>query len=196
MSVLKRLGTPVFYAEGVPRGLTRENWRLEVGGLVAEPRSLSFADVLALPMATVNARLTSVSGWTVRADWQGARFGDFLALVRPQPQATDVLFTSHGGYTTSVPLPELRNEKVLICYAVGGEELEPEYGGPVRLFVPQLWGYKSIKGLVRMTFNDRVVAGFWEQRGYTENAAIEPEVSFDVNSGRRREIPGGEVTGF
>jgi len=197
VSILKQLGTPVFYVEGVPGGVTRQNYRLRVDGLVeGAPRSFSFADIEAMERSTVDARLTSVSGWSVRADWQGVRFSDFERRLALKPAATDVLFTSFGGYTTSVPLEELRYEKVLVCFKVGGEYLEPEYGGPVRMFVPQLWGYKSAKGLSRMTFHDHVVAGYWESRGYTEAAAIEPGVTFDVNTGKRREIPGGEVTGF
>jgi len=197
VSILKQLGTPVFYAEGVPRGVTRDNWRLRVDGLVeGSPRDFSFADVEAMERSSVDARLTSVSGWSVRADWQGVRFSDFLKRLTVEPAATDVRFASFGGYTTSVPLSELRYEKVLLCYKVGDDYLEAEYGGPVRMFIPQLWGYKSIKGLARMTFNDHVVAGYWESRGYTEGAAIEPGVTFDVNTGKRREIPGGEVTGF
>ena len=196
MSVLKRLGTPVFYVEGVPTDLNRDNWRLDVDGLVAGPRSFRFAELEAMPIATVDARLTSVSGWSVRAAWQGIRFSDFLAHARPRAAATDVLFSSHGGYTTSVPLADLGYEKVLVCYKAADEFLEPEYGGPVRMFIPQLWGYKSIKGLVRMTFNDHAVPGYWEQRGYTEHAAVEPGVTLDINSKRRRQIAGGEVSEF
>lgn len=193
MSILKRLGAPVFHVEGVPSGLSRDNWRLEVGGSVAESRSFTFADIEAMPPTTVDARLTSVSGWSVRARWQGVRFTDFLVAA---PSATDVLFASIGGYTTSVPLDELRREGVPVCHKVDGEYLEPEYGGPIRMFIPQLWGYKNIKGLVRMTFSDHVVAGFWESRGYAEHATIEPGVTLDINSKRRREIAGGEVAGF
>ncbi len=197
MTQLKKLNVPVFYAEGIPADTSRESWRLTVDGLVkGAPHVLTFAEVEAMPMATVNARLTSVSGWSVRADWQGVRFCDFLARFEPAPEAHHVLFTSKGGYTTSVPLEALRYEKVLVCYKVGGEYLEPEYGAPLRMFIPHLWGYKSAKGLERMTFTDRSVPGYWEQRGYPDAAAIEPGVTFDINSRKKRDIRGGEVIEF
>lgn len=197
MSVLKTLGMPVFYVEGVPRGVTRDTYKLEVDGFVrSAPVIFSFADIEALPMATVDARLTSVSGWSLRADWQGVRFRDFEQLLRVDPKATHVHFESFGGYTTCVPLSQLRYEKVLLCYKVAGEYIEVEYGAPLRMFVPQLWGYKSIQGLARMVFTDRYRSGFWESRGYTDDAEIEPGFTMDLNTKTRRQIPGGEVTGF
>jgi DMSO/TMAO reductase YedYZ molybdopterin-dependent catalytic subunit len=200
MSVLKQLETPVFYAEGMPRNVTAANYTLTVDGLLSgAPRSFTFADLEAMPLATVNARLTSVSGWTVRADWQGVRFTDFLAALPVDSWSettTHVNFTSFGRYTTCVPLDALRYEKVLVCYKVGDEYLELEYGGPVRIFIPHLWGYKSCKGLARMTFTDRAIPGYWETRGYPDRAEIEPGRILDINSGETRTIPGGEVVEF
>jgi DMSO/TMAO reductase YedYZ molybdopterin-dependent catalytic subunit len=197
MSILKELETPIFYAEGMPHGVTAGNYTLAVDGLLTGgPTTLTFADIVAMPLTTVNARLTSVSGWTVRADWQGVRFIDFLTHLAIDPRASHVNFTSFGRYTTCVPLDALRYDKVLVCHQVGGEHLELEYGGPVRMFVPQLWGYKSCKGLARMTFTDRTIPGFWETRGYTDRAEIEPGRILDINSGETRTIRGGEVTEF
>jgi DMSO/TMAO reductase YedYZ molybdopterin-dependent catalytic subunit len=198
LSILKELETPIFYAEGIPRHLTAGNYVLAVDGLVpGGPRSFTFADLEAMPLTTVNARLTSVSGWTVRADWQGVRFTDFLTgLSVDLKTTTHVNFTSFGRYTTCVPLEALRYEKVLVCYKVGGEYLELEYGGPVRIFIPHLWGYKSCKGLARMTFTDRTIPGYWETRGYPDRAEIEPGRILDINSGETRTISGGEIVEF
>ncbi len=200
MSILKELETPIFYAEGIPTDVTAESYTLAVDGLRSgRSRSFRFADIEAMPLATVNARLTSVSGWTVRADWQGIRFTDFLASLADDPwpeTATHVNFTSFGRYTTCVPLDKLRYEKVLLCYKVGGEYLELEYGGPVRMFIPHLWGYKSCKGLARVTFIDHSIPGYWETRGYPDRAEIEPGRILDINSGDTRTIPGGEIVEF
>lgn len=197
MSVLKELNVPVFYVEGIPRGVTRENYRLDVTGLAGGGRrEFTFADIEAMPQATVNARLTSVSGWSVRADWQGVRFRDFEQQLDVGPEATHVHFESFGGYTTCVPLAGLRYEKVLLCTRVAGEFLEAEYGAPVRMVVPQLWGYKSIQGLKLMVFTDHYLAGYWETRGYTDEARIEPGITFDLNSRTKRRIAGGEVVEF
>lgn len=197
MTILKQLKTPIFYAEGMPRNVTPDNYQLKVDGLIAAgPLTFSLAQLKAMPFASVNARLTSVSGWSVRADWQGVRFSDFLEHAKPAPGATHVNFASFVRYTTAVPLDKLTYEKVLICYQVGGEDLEIEYGVLVRMFIPHLWGYKSIKGLARMTFVDRTIPGYWEVRGYPDEAEIEPGSTLDVNSGQTRRIKGGEVTEF
>jgi len=197
MSILKRLGTPIFYAEGQPREVKRENYRLTVDGLLEEgPRTFTFEEIEKMPFSTEDARLTSVSGWSVRANWQGVRFIDFLKYVTPKPGATHVLFESFGGYTTCVPLEKLKYRKVLICYKVDGEYLEIEHGGPMRTFIPHLWGYKSIKGLEKMTFTDHSIPGYWENAGYPDDAQIEPGFTRDINTGKERRIRGGEVMEF
>lgn len=197
MSILKELNTPIFYAEGQPQGVTRENYQLLVEGLVENaPLVFSFEQIEQMPFTSANTRLTSVSGWSVRADFQGVKFSDFLKFVKPQPEAEYVEFESFGKYTTCIPLTELKKDNCLICYKVNGEYLEIEYGGPVRLIVPHLWGYKSIKGLHKIIFSREYESGYWEERGYSDEAHIEPGFTLDVNTGKRRRISGGEVTEF
>lgn len=197
MSKLKELDTPVFYAEGMPTGVTRKNYVLKVEGLVeGSPLSFTFEDIKNMPMSSVNARLTSVSRWSVRANWQGVLFQDFLNQLVLKPEASHVNFESFGGYSTCLPLKELLTGKALICYQVDNEPLELEYGGPVRTVIPHKWGYKSIKGLSGITFTDRQIPGYWETRGYTDHAEIEPCKLLDVNTGKIVKISGGEVTEF
>lgn len=197
MSILTDLGTPIFYAEGEPKGITRENYELRVYGMVeSAPLTFTFSQLENMPFTTANARLTSVSGWSVRAGWQGVKFRDFLKNIQLQQGASYVIFESFGGYTTCVPLKDLQNDNHLICFKVEDEYLESEYGGPVRMVIPHLWGYKSIKGLSRMTFTDFPELGYWETRGYSDDAAIEPGFTKDVNSGETRKIKGGEVMEF
>lgn len=195
MSVLKELKTPVFYAEGVPE-IDVSKYRMTVSGLVEEEREFTFDDLKSMKKTVVNARLTSVSGWSVRADWGGVLFSDFLAELDLKPQANHVIFTSSGSYDTCVSFEDLKQPRVLVCYEVGGEPIEAEYGGPVRMIIPQLWGYKSCKGMTSMNFTDRMHGGYWENRGYPRVAKIEPGETFDVNSRERRKISGGEVTEF
>ncbi|MFH2127731.1 MAG: molybdopterin-dependent oxidoreductase, partial [Pseudomonadota bacterium] len=73
---------------------------------------------------------------------------------------------------------------------------ETDFGGPLRMLVPHLWGYKSAKWLAGVTLGDKMLGGFWEDRGYTREGIIEPGVTLDLNSGQRRAIRGGEVTEF
>jgi DMSO/TMAO reductase YedYZ molybdopterin-dependent catalytic subunit len=195
MSRLTDLRVPVFLAEGRPR-VDYAAWRLQVDGLIDTPRSLSLADIKALPFSRVDARLTSVSGWSVRVIWEGVLFTDFLKESALQPGASHVTFSSIGGYDSTVSLTDLKHPRVLLCYAVEGEPLEIEYGGPCRMIVPNLWGYKSVSCLARIEFTDSMKGGYWEDRGYTREAAIEPGMTLDINTHQHRRIKGGEVTEF
>lgn len=196
MSILKRMNTPVFAAEGILR-IDPTVFRLTVSGLEGGDRELSLAELKAeFPNKTVNSRLTSVSGWSVRADWDGIAWRDFAAMVKPLANARYALFTSGGDYTTCVLLSDLAASDSMLVWGAGGEVLEAEYGGPLRMIVPNLWGYKSCKWLTKISFVDKYVTGYWELRGYTHRGDIEPGETFDVNSQKYRPIKGGEVKEF
>lgn len=196
MSVLDRLRVPIFSAGGMP-SRAEGDWRLRVQGLVAQPREFSLAGLRALPQGEVDARLTSVSGFSVRALWQGVLWRDFLAAIRPQAEATHATFTSlGGGYETTLALTVLDHPRVMLVLAVEGEPLEREYGGPLRMLIPHRWGYKSAKWLADITLGQGMRGGYWEDRGYTREGLIEPGTTLDINTRTRREIKGGEVTEF
>ena len=196
MSILRRLGVPVFGAGGVPT-IDQEGYRLEVVGLIGTPRAFLLEEIKGRGMSEVDARLTSVSGWSVRAVWQGLLWRDFLKMVAPLPEADHAEFTSlGGGYQTTVSLADLDHPRVLLAWSVSGEPLEVDYGGPLRMVIPNLYGYKSAKWLSRIEFVDSMRGGYWEDRGYSRSGIIEPGLTYDCNTGERRPIKGGEVLEF
>jgi DMSO/TMAO reductase YedYZ molybdopterin-dependent catalytic subunit len=133
----------------------------------------------------------------VRGNWGGIKLADLLDAVEAEPAARYVRFWSvKNVYDTSVPLEIARKERTLLAYEFDGEYLEEDYGGPVRVFCPYLWGYKSAKSVIRVELLDQYVSGYWEVRGYSDEAEIEPGKVRDLNSGRVRPIPAGEVTRF
>lgn len=196
MSVLFRLKTPVFKEGGMPE-IDTARYRLHIRGLVEEERSFTWREIMDLPASKVDARLTSVSGWSVRATWEGVLWRDFIRILRPKKEASHATFSGFGGtYETTVPLSDLDHPRILLSHAVEGEPLEREYGGPLRMVVPNLYGYKSCKWLETITLTDTMQGGYWEDRGYTRSGVIEPGFTFDVNTGNRRPIAGGEVIEF
>lgn len=196
MSVLSRLRVPSFAAEGVPE-VDEARYTLRVEGLVSEPLAFSIEEIKKLPMNTVNARLTSVSGWSVRAHWQGVLWKDFLGSLSLLPEANHATFISLGEvYSTTVSLRDLNHPGVVICYAVDGEPLEVAYGGPLRMVIPHLYGYKSAKWLIKIELTDHMRGGYWEDRGYSRSGIIEPGTTLDINTRIRRPIKGGEVIDF
>jgi len=197
MSKLSDMHTPIFWAEGHPGPLSAEGWQVELGGLVEQPITLTYEEILALPKSIADARLTSVSRWSVRGKWGGVRLGDLLAVAGIGPGAIHVQFISYRGiYTTCIPLDVALKERTLLAYEFDGELLDADYGGPVRVFCPYLWGYKSAKSVVAITLEDHSIPGYWEVRGYPDDAQIMPRRVHDVNTHRWRHIPGGEVIEF
>ena len=197
MSKLRSMNTPIFWAEGHPGPLPADGWEVQVGGLVERPLTLTYKELLALPKSIADARLTSVTRWSVRGEWGGVRLSDLFALVTPQPGAAHVQFTSYRNvYTTCIPLDVALQERTLLAYEFDGEPLDADYGGPVRALCPYLWGYKSAKSVVAVTLVDRSIPGYWEVRGYPDAALIKAGRVHDVNTHRWRHIPDGEVIEF
>jgi DMSO/TMAO reductase YedYZ molybdopterin-dependent catalytic subunit len=198
VSRLKELRTPIFWAEGHPGKLDREGWRIEVNGLCANPRTFTWQELIALPKSIADARLTSVTRFSVRGKWGGVKVADFLDAVKASPEAQYVRFWSYRMiYDTSIPIEVALLERTLLAYEFDGELLDEDYGGPVRGFCPYLWGYKSAKSVVKIELLARYYSGFWEQRGYPDDALITAGKVRDMNQGGHlRPIPNGEVIRF
>lgn len=196
MTTLLALNTPVFAVEGVLH-LNRADYRLKVNGLLDSPKNFTLDQLKTLlPTTTINCRLTSVSGWSVRANWTGILWRDFISYIKPPDTARYCLFTSAGDYTTAVWMNDLSQSTAMLVWGVDGEPLENQYGGPLRILVPNLWGYKSCKWVTSIEFMEKYTTGYWELRGYTHRGLIEPGETFDVNAQKYRTIEGGEVTSF
>jgi len=198
MSRLKELRTPVFWAEGHPRKLNREGWVIEVDGLCANPKTFTWQELIAFSKSIADARLTSVTRFSVQGRWGGVKVADLLDAVQADSGSRYVRFWSYRMiYDTTIPIEVALRERTLLAYEFDGESLEEDYGGPVRGFCPYLWGYKSAKSIVKVELMDRYLSGFWEQRGYPDDALITAGKVRDMNqSGRLRPIPHGEVIRF
>ena len=198
MSRLKELRTPIFWVEGHPGHLDRKNWEIEVVGLCRNPLVFSWQDLMSFPKTLVDARLTSVTKFSVFGRWGGIKFFEIFNKVGMSPDVTHIRFRSVKNiYDTSIPLSIALKEKTLLAYEFDGEFLEEDYGGPLRVFVPSLWGYKSAKSILRIELMDHYISGFWEKRGFSDDATIEEGFVRDINDEWRiKRIPGGEVLSF
>lgn len=197
MTKLHKMDTPVFWAEGHPGRLQRDTWKISISGLCLNPFDITWKDLLKMPVDTVNARLTSVTRWSVYGQWSGVRVSRILEMAKADKEVNFVRFWSVGQiYDTSISLEVANLDKTILAYAFDDEYLDEDYGGPVRVFCPYLWGYKSAKSIVKIELMKDYRKGYWERRGYTDHAEIEEGEIFDINSGRVRRIPGGEVKDF
>ena len=198
MSRLKELRTPIFWAEGHPGKLNREGWGIEVSGLCSKPKTFTWQELIALPKSIADARLTSVTRFSVRGRWGGVKVADLLDAVQADSGSHYIRFWSYRMiYDTTIPIEVALRERTLLAYEFDSEYLEEDYGGPVRGFCPYLWGYKSAKSVVKVELMDHYISGFWEQRGYPDDALITAGKIRDMNQGGRlRSIPNGEVIRF
>ena len=153
---------------------SRAEYRLRVGGLVDEPLDLSFAELTSMPVTEVTRDFQCVTGWRVPdVQWVGVRLRDVLDRAGVQAEATAVRFVSFDGeYSESLTLDQARRDDVLVAYELEGEPLSSEHGGPARLYVAPMYGYKSCKWLGAIELTARVEPGYWEQRGYDVDAWV------------------------
>ena len=147
-----------------------ERWRLVVGGEVERPLELGWAELLALPQAEVHADFHCVTGWSKLDNrWDGVRIEELARRAGVRPSARFVRFADPQGYDTTVPL-RIALEQGLLAHRHDGAALAPEHGGPLRAVVPALYAWKSCKWVCAVEFLARERLGFWEQRGYHNDA--------------------------
>ena len=144
-----------------------EIWDLRCDGLVESPLKVSWREFNGLPKIERTSDFHCVTRWS-RFDnrWRGVAFRELLTRVRPRPGASYVLVHAEQGYTANIPLTDLDREEVLLATHHDGEPLSAEHGFPVRLIVPHLYAWKSVKWVRGFEFLDHEAAGFWEQNGY------------------------------
>ena len=147
---------------------SRRAWRMKVGGLVQRPTTMGFADLLDLPATGFSADFQCVTGWRVPdVAWRGVRLAEVLDHVGVAKGAKFVAFRSFDGtYTESLSLEQARRDDVLLAYELQGAPLSTDHGGPVRLYVAPMYGYKSIKWLDGIELTAKERPGYWEGRGY------------------------------
>jgi DMSO/TMAO reductase YedYZ molybdopterin-dependent catalytic subunit len=142
--------------------------RVAVDGLVRRPRGWTMAQLAAMPQSTLERDFQCVTGWRVPSvTWSGVALPDLLDAVQPRPEATAVRFTSFdGSYSESLTLDQARRRDVLVATGLQGEPISRAHGGPVRMAVLPMYGYKSLKWLDRIELTADVQPGYWERRGY------------------------------
>jgi DMSO/TMAO reductase YedYZ molybdopterin-dependent catalytic subunit len=172
---------------GTPDVATWQNLRID--GLVAQPVSLSMADIRALPpreaMYTLSCISNPVGGGLIgNVVWTGVDLGPLLTRVGTLNSAKYAHFEALDGYTTSVKLEWLAQFGVMLAYAANSEPLTPEHGAPLRLFMPGLYGQKMPKWITRIHLAAEDRLGYWEQehRGWSNTATIKTHSQIRVPS--------------
>lgn len=157
---------PVLHYGSVPR-FDPATWDLRFGGRLKQQVRLTWEEFNRLPKMEVTRDFHCVTRWS-RFDnrWKGVAFRELLKLVELEPKVSHVLVHAEQGYTSNVPLADLDRDDVLLATHHDGEPLSADHGFPVRLIVPHLYAWKSVKWVRGFEFFDHDIPGFWEQNGY------------------------------
>jgi DMSO/TMAO reductase YedYZ molybdopterin-dependent catalytic subunit len=149
-------------------------YRLTVTGMVEKELTLSIADLRSMKRTKLQHYFQCVTGWRVpEVHWEGVRLGDVLDAAGVKHGATALrLFSGDGVYTESLTLEQAHLPDVLVADRMIGNDVTAEHGGPVRLYVAPMYGYKSIKWLDRIEVTNIVVPGYWEGYGYAVDGWI------------------------
>lgn len=165
-----------FYSvAGFDPDIAPDRYRLGVHGMVDRRLELSYADLLDRPVVGMTKDFQCVTGWRVRdVEWAGVRVAELLDEAGASAEATHVRFLSYDGvYTTTLTVDQARRDDVIVATQMLGGDIVREQGGPVRLYVAPMYGYKSLKWLAAMEVTDQPEPeGYWEERGYDADAWI------------------------
>ena len=157
---------PVLHEGSVPQ-FDPGTWDFRVFGLVEEPLQLSWREFSSLPQSEVPADMHCVTRWS-RFDnrWGGVLATELARRVKFRPEARHVMVHAEQGYTSNLPLVDFLRPTTLFALRHDGEPLAPEHGYPLRLVVPHLYAWKSVKWVRGIELLDQELPGFWEENGY------------------------------
>jgi DMSO/TMAO reductase YedYZ molybdopterin-dependent catalytic subunit len=146
----------------------RDKYTLRVTGLVEHPFTISYNELTAMRATHVTRDFQCVTGWRVPdVRWTGVKLSALLDRAGVKPDATALRIRSFDGeYTESLTLAQARRPDVLVAYELDDEPLSSLHGGPVRLYVAPMYGYKSCKWLESIELTKDVIPGYWEHYGY------------------------------
>lgn len=176
-------GTPE-YEGWVATGFT--DYKLAVGGMVAQKRAFSLEELRAMPSRTQITRHDCVEGWSAIAKWKGVPLASLLAAVQPRPEARYAVFycadpmgaDNTDFYYESIDLDDAVHPQTILAYDMNDAALPVENGAPLRLRVERQLGYKHAKYITSIEFVDSFAriaggkGGYWEDQGYQWWAGI------------------------
>jgi DMSO/TMAO reductase YedYZ molybdopterin-dependent catalytic subunit len=154
--------------------LDGDTYTLIIDGVVENPITMTFKDILEHPFIDRSNIMYCVEGWSWSADWRGIVVRDLLAQAKPKPEAKKVIFHAADGYTSSILLEQVNgSDAFFLAYMANGQFLPEKAGYPVRLVAEGKWGYKWVKWVTRLEItDDEDHLGYWENYGYSDEANV------------------------
>lgn len=152
-----------------------DSYRLKITGLVEEQTKLAYEEVLSLDSYERKITLYCVEGWDATVLWKGVLLKDIMDLAGIKPGANTVIFHSVDGYTTSLPLETILSKELILAYDANGLPLPAQLGYPFMVVAEDKLGYKWARWVNEIEVSDDPsYLGYWEQRGYNNDATVLP----------------------
>ncbi len=160
-------------------------WRLELGGQVNRPLTLTYDTLRAMPSTEQYFTLSCISN-PVGGDlignnvWKGVLLKDLIESAGYPPGIRKVVFQAADGYTDSIRLTKAIESRTMLAYEMNGARLTDVHGFPARLLIPSIYGMKNVKWITRIELLDREFLGYWAQKGWDDVAEIQTLSRIDV----------------
>ena len=172
-------------------------WRLDIGGAVDAPYTLTYDELLDLEaveqLKTLECISNNVGGDLMStALFTGVPLRDLLIRAKPKSDAFKVKLTSVDGYTDSIRIAKALEPDSVVAYLMNGYALPEDHGFPARLLVPDIYGMKNVKWLRAIEVVATDYQGYWMQRGWSDSAIINTNTRIDTPAALR--TSGGMVT--
>ncbi|MCF8000849.1 MAG: molybdopterin-dependent oxidoreductase [Halanaerobiales bacterium] len=172
----EKLGSIDDFRENSIKGIQEvdiEEYRLVVEGLVENRQEYKYSTLQEKNHIKKLVTLNCVTGWSVKALWEGIPLTEIFNDVKVKDEANTVIFYSPDGYSTSLPLSFIKENNIIIADKVNDVQLPPRQGFPFQLVAEQKYGYKWIRWINRIELSsDSEFRGYWESRGYSNSANI------------------------
>jgi len=151
-----------------------KTWSLTVDGLVERKIEVTYEELRGLPAAHQVSTFHCVTGWTVHnVRWRGVRLEHILELAGPLRSARALRFvSSERPYEDSLTIEQALLPDVMLALDLDGSPLSRPHGAPLRLVIPEMYGYKGVKWLERIEVVAEQPTGYWENLGYDQNAWV------------------------
>jgi DMSO/TMAO reductase YedYZ molybdopterin-dependent catalytic subunit len=155
-----------------PQKIDIKTYRLEVSGMVKEPLSLTYEEVLSLPHVRKDLTMNCVEGWSEHLLFEGVPLKDIIAKAKPQPDAKHVFFSSVDGYSTSLPYDYIVKNDIILAFKINGRTLDAKRGFPFLVAAESKYGYKWARWVKSIRLTRESIPGFWERRGFSNDADV------------------------
>ncbi|GCE05062.1 molybdopterin-binding protein [Dictyobacter aurantiacus] len=185
-----------------------DDWELMVDGLVSQPYTMSYKELLALPTHRQYESMMCISNevggsYMSNALWEGIALKDLLARAGTiKPGATKVVLYAADSYSDSIHLAKALEPTTMVAIKMNGETLPTSHGYPARLLVPGIYGMKHVKWITRIQVVNTDYQGYWQQNGWSDPAPIKmtsridtPTYGSKISAGKQTYIAGVAFSG-